>query len=127
MREAVPPVCKRVMSLGSIFQALSAMKTAASLEPPRRLMPITLPRSCCGSFISGREISCIGIETHTHTRYGQRIARLDVTLGSERLRLVLYGYRDDQVDALMRTFATEFPVVWQADIPKIEAARAAPV
>src|SRR6266849_5125019 len=60
MRAEVPPVCNMEMSLGSIFQALIAIRTAASLEPPKRLMPMTLPRNCCGSLISGREMSSIG-------------------------------------------------------------------
>ena len=56
----MPPVCSIVISFGSIFQDLIAISTAASLEPPKRLIPITLPRSCCGSLISGRETSSIG-------------------------------------------------------------------
>ena len=60
MRADVPPVWNMEISLGSIFHALIAISTAASLEPPKRLMPITLPRSCCGSLISGRDTNSIG-------------------------------------------------------------------
>src|SRR5207253_1445851 len=104
-----------VISLGSIFQALTAISTAASLEPPKRLMPLVLPRSCCGSLISGREISCMGelvfqgrddhhrgaADGAQHCRRRSRLCELDASaeqgLNVRRSRL---NQNDFQIDAV---------------------------